>query len=117
MTKQKTLVKLLWIISIVYLISCKKEAGLGGKSSITGKVIANYYDNTFTNVLSTASAMNENVYLVFDSSPGYGVKVRTSFDGTYQFTNLQQGKYTIYCYSKDPNSPNGESPVIETVEK
>ncbi len=113
---KRMLIKILGIISIVFLISCQKEAGLGGKSTLTGKIMANYYDNSFTNIQSTEPAMNENVYVVFDNNPGYGTKVRTAFDGTYQITNLQKGKYTIYCYSKDPNTPSGDSPVIEKVE-
>ena len=100
------------------LNSCEKEAGIGGTSSITGKVVVRQYNSNFTTLTEQYYATDEDVYIVYGDDPVYGDKTSTNFDGTYRFEYLRKGKYTIYAYSEDSaNYPTQqEIPVMRQVE-
>ena len=81
--------------------ACKKEAGEGGSSSIKGKVYATYYNKNFSVQASEGYAPDIEVYIIYGDEFSYGERIRTSYNGAYEFKYLQQGKYTIFAYSKD----------------
>jgi hypothetical protein len=83
------------------LLSCKKEEGIGGTSSITGKVVVRQYNSNFSSLIEQYYATDEDVFIIYGDDPVYGDKVTTSFDGTYRFDYLRDGNYTIFAYSKD----------------
>jgi hypothetical protein len=105
-------------VVIMGLNSCEKEAGIGGTSSITGKVVVRQYNSNFTTLTEQYYATDEDVYIVYGDDPVYGDKTSTNFDGTYRFEYLREGRYTIYAYSEDSvNYPSQhEIPVIQEVE-
>ncbi len=117
MKVQKLLLTGTILLSLTFT-ACKKQAGLGGNSAITGKVMVNHYNQNFTILKNQEVAIDEYVYLVFDTMAGYGTRVRTSYDGTFEFTNLRKGKYTVYCYSMDTtkSSSNGYIAVKKDLE-
>ena len=80
---------------------CKKEAGEGGTSSISGKVYARDYNATFTVLQGEYYAPDMYVYIIYGDEKDYGNKIRTSYDGTYEFKYLRPGNYKVYCFSKD----------------
>ena len=94
---------LMAISSIIVLFSygCKKEPGLGGNATIIGKLKTQNYNSDFSILIEEHYTSNEYVYIVFGNSPGYGDRVKTSFDGTFMFEHLLPGEYTVYAYSKD----------------
>ncbi len=93
---------LLYLIGILITFSaCKKEAGEGGSSSIKGKVYAKYYNKNFSVQASENYAPDIDVYIIYGDDFSYGDRIRTSYDGAYEFKYLQKGKYTIFAYSKD----------------
>lgn len=83
------------------LFSCKKEPGVGGNASITGKVITRDYNATFTNLLGVYPSADQYVYIVFGDHVGYDKRIKTDYNGVYRFSYLYPGKYTIYTYSMD----------------
>jgi hypothetical protein len=85
----------------VLLFSCKKEAGEGGTSTITGRVFAKDYNSTFTIFQGAFYAPDLWVYIIYGDQKDYGDRIRTSYDGTYEFRYLRPGTYHIYSYSKD----------------
>ncbi len=89
------------ITAIALAFSCSKEEGFGGNAAIHGVVNLEHYNHDFSILHNTQPAANTYVYLIFGDQPGFGDRVRTSFDGSFQFTNLTGGDYTVYTYSMD----------------
>lgn len=83
------------------LISCSKEAGEGGNSTIYGKVTAWDYNAEFTNLKGIYPAADEEVFIIYGDDFSYSERIRTNYEGIYEFKYLRPGDYTIYVYSKD----------------
>lgn len=81
--------------------SCKKEAGVGGTSSIKGKVFAKYYNKNFTLLADSAYAPDIDVYIIYGNDYTYGERQRTSYDGSYEFKYLEKGTYKVFAYTRD----------------
>ncbi len=98
--------------------SCKKEPGEGGTSSIRGKIIVRDYNVTFTTLNAEYDGANRAVYIIYGENVTYGDRIRTSFDGVFEFNYLRKGDYTIFTYSADSTlqSSSGEVTVIQKVE-
>ena len=98
--------------------SCKKEPGEGGTSSIRGKIMVRDYNVTFTTLNAEYDGANRAVYIIYGEDVTYGDRIRTSFDGVFEFNYLRKGDYTIFTYSADSTlqSPSGEVTVIQKVE-
>lgn len=110
--------KLIPLILVVCLIpACKKDEGIGGKSSITGKIIVRQYNANFTFLQEQFAAPDEDVFIIYGDDPVYGDKVSTNYDGTYRFEFLREGNYSVYAYSEDSaNYPTKHKiPVIRQV--
>ncbi len=88
-------------ILLISFSSCKKESGYGGNSTITGKLKVKVYSRDFSIFKEENDVPNTYVYLIFGNDPSYGDRVKTSYDGTFEFNHLLPGDYTIYAYSKD----------------
>jgi hypothetical protein len=115
---------ILFIFSLL-VYSCKKEEGVGGTSTIKGKVILHDYDASYQNPvpLEIGPVANEDVYIIYGSDGTvYNDDFKTSFDGTYEFKFLQKGKYKLFAYSKDSsgasigNPSNKDIPVFLEIE-
>jgi hypothetical protein len=93
------------LISLVILsmvaFSCKKEEGIGGTSSIKGKVLIRQYNSNFTELIEQYYAPDEDVFIIYGDDEVYGDKVTTNYDGTYEFDYLRDGNYKVFAYSKD----------------
>ncbi len=103
---------------ILVFSSCKSGPGPGGQATITGKVyVKGNWNPTCTLFTDSSSgftpfyAPDADVYLIYGDDPSYGDRVKTAPDGTYQFTFLRKGKYTVYTYSNDCSAPSGKSSV------
>lgn len=113
----KICVLLLFIIS-----SCKKEAGVGGTSSITGKVYARYYNKNFSVLADSAYAPDVDVYIIYGDETTFAERQRTTYDGRFKFKYLEKGSYRIYAYSKDStgaykNFINQYAPDVAIIEE
>jgi hypothetical protein len=97
--------KIFILISLVIIIfpiaSCKKDAGKGGNSTIFGKVYVKKYNDTFTILQEEYYGTYIYVMIIYGNDRDYGDRVRTNYDGTYEFKYLRPGHYRVYAYSKD----------------
>jgi hypothetical protein len=96
------------------LVSCTKEEGKGGDASISGRIFARKYNSTFTQFISSYFVADEYVYIIYGDDLSYGERVKTGYDGVFEFKYLYPGDYRIYVYSKDSlrQSPTGSVAVI-----
>ena len=86
---------------LILQFSCKKEAGEGGMASITGKLIIEDYDNSFTILRAVYPAKGEMVFIMYGDEKGVSDNTRTSYDGTFEFKYLRKGNYKVFAVSKD----------------
>ncbi|MCX6244397.1 MAG: hypothetical protein NTU98_06790 [Bacteroidetes bacterium] len=98
---KKILTPVLLLLLCAVLFSCKKEPGPGGKSTIYGKVFCKDYNATFTVLEQEYYAPETWVYIIYGDDRDYGDRVRTNYDGTYEFRYMRPGSYHVYAYSKD----------------
>lgn len=110
-------IKLILFLSFALLVvsSCSKEAGEGGNSTITGYVHVTDYNATFLIVQGEYPGANEYVYIIYGDDVSYGDRIRTTYDGRFEFKYLREGKYKIYVYSED-TTLSGNSVVIQDAE-
>ncbi|HTF80517.1 MAG TPA: hypothetical protein VL947_02290, partial [Cytophagales bacterium] len=73
-----------------------------GKFSITGKLFANFYNRNYTIKTSSGYLMDEDIYLIKDGSDPLVYEKETSMpDGSFVFSELSAGNYTVYAVSQD----------------
>lgn len=96
---------ILFCVSL-FLITCKKYAGDGGNSSISGNVMKDIrviLANSAT-YQRTVPGADRNVFIIYGDHTSPDDNVDTNYDGEFEFRYLRPGKYTIYVYSKDTNA-------------
>lgn len=107
------------LVILLALFACEKGPGEGGMATIGGKVIIEDYNFDFTILRDTYPAQEYEVYLIYGDDDFYGDRVRTSYDGYFEFSYLREGDYTIFVYSKDKtldyNTTSQMIPVIREV--
>lgn len=99
--------------------SCKKPAGEGGNSSIRGKLITEEWNKTFTVKNFEYPGADEYVYIIYGDDISYGDRIKTSYDGAFEFKYLRPGKYKVYAYSQQYQTSSNQSPftpVLKEVE-
>lgn len=92
-----------------------------GSATISGTIMLINYKNTTTfpnlEIKDTSPAQEQEVYLVYGEHQYYDERIRTGYDGYFEFRNLIPGKYEVYTYSEDVDGGGtADIPVIETVE-
>lgn len=98
------------LVFLLVLSSCKKEAGVGGKASIKGFVWYKEYNSNFSTLQLEHEGYDEYVYIIYGDEVSYGDRIKTSYDGRFEFKYLRPGKYKVYCYSKDPTDKDNLKP-------
>ncbi len=76
-----------------------KEDKTYGKNVLRGKLHVTDYDNSFTFIEGAYYGMDEDVYLIKEGDSSYTDKVKTNYNGLYEFKGLRDGKYEVYAYS------------------
>lgn len=114
---KKTRIAALLLLFVIVSFSCSKNAGEGGNSSIYGKIITYNYNAEFTHLKGIYPAADEDVFIIYGGDRSFSDRIRTNYDGVYEFKFLRPGDYTVYAYSKDSTLtlPSGMYPVIRTV--
>lgn len=84
-----------------FALSCSKEAGDGGNSTIYGKIIAYDYNAEFTELKGIYPAADVDVFIIYGSDHSYSQRIRSNYNGVYEFKYLRPGDYSVYVYSKD----------------
>ena len=108
------------IILAITILSCKKEAGEGGNSTITGKIWVRDYISNFTALNGEHAGSDLEVYIIYGNDATYGNRIKSGPDGVFEFKYLREGDYKLYVYSKDstgtvgppysPSNPNLNAP-------
>ena len=98
--KKKNLAFVIICLALVG-ISCEKNAGKGGTSTIKGVVITQEWNGDLTIPLGEYPAKQEDVYIIYGGDEIYGDRFDTDYNGWYEFNYLQEGRYRIFVYSKD----------------
>lgn len=111
--------KYIFIISLltITLISCSKEAGEGGRSSITGTVHMTDVNDITGVVQAEYNVPDYDVYIIYgDENNVYDDDMKTNYDGTFEFKNLRKGSYRIYVYTQDLTEPSLVTTVFKSAE-
>ena len=97
---------------IIFLSSCEKTPGEGGRASIIGHVEVetrtmlweplSLPDSVPWPVLPSADT---EVFIVYGDNTGPDDRVFTNPDGDFSFDWLRKGNYTLYVYSEDTIEP------------
>jgi hypothetical protein len=92
-------------------VGCQKDPGRGGRAMIRGKVMveARLVLTNPNSFLYEAPAMDQEVYIKYGDNIGPDDRIRTNFDGEYEFPYMRPGNYTIWTYSRDTLSTSGNS--------
>jgi len=85
----------------IFTSSCKKEPGAGGNSSIKGNVSVRQYNASTGSFDKTLTGADEDVYIIYGDEVGYGDRLRSDYEGDFEFKYLRRGKYKVYLYSID----------------
>jgi hypothetical protein len=72
-----------------------------GKYAIRGKIYVDDYDAGFNFIEGSYYGMDEDVYLIQEGDSSYTDKVKTNYNGMYEFKGLRSGKYQVYVYSEE----------------
>ena len=100
--------------------SCKKVEGEGGSSKIVGKVTVNNYNVGGSILEGTYPGADEDVYIIYgEGNTYYNDRIKTSYDGTFEFPYLQPGTYTVYVYEDvlpEPSNADNKQVVLLTTE-
>ena len=111
--------KLFLLLSAFVLLSlsCKKQEGKGGDASISGSIAVKHYNSTFTEFISEYPGRDTYVYLIYGDDISYGQRIKTNFEGQFEFKYLYKGNYTVYLYSLDSTltSADGSIAVVREV--
>jgi hypothetical protein len=102
------------LLGLLFLLgACHKEAGEGGKSIIKGKVFVQDYNTNGTILISEYYGPDIDVYIIYGADNTYfNDRIRTSYDGSFEFPYLAKGKYRVFAYEKCLTCPSGVKEVI-----
>lgn len=89
---------------VVFLGSCKKGAGEGGRASITGKIYTVNYDSQMLNPKDSGYLGGQKVYIIYGDETAVGESQDSNHEGAFEFIYLRKGKYKVYVYSKVANT-------------
>lgn len=110
---------LLFSAMILVSFGCSQDEGYGGSAHIKGKIMVNYYNEDFSQLLSDkpVPATDEDVYLIFGKDSVIGDKTTTSNTGNFEYNYLWPGNYKLYFYSDDTTSSLPKKvPVVKEIE-
>ena len=81
-----------------------------GFASIKGAItLTNYSGSTIKDI---SAAQEQEVYLTYNNHEFYDERIRTGYDGSFEFKNLILGDYLIYVYSEDVVTGGTEKDVV-----
>lgn len=105
------------ILLLITFTACKKQEGSGGDASIYGKIHVKHYNSTFTQFISEYPGSDLYVYIIYGDDISYGQRLKTNYNGEFEFKYLYKGDYKVYTYSLDStlNDPSDKIAVVKDV--
>ncbi|MFC2089224.1 hypothetical protein ACFLT1_00500 [Bacteroidota bacterium] len=90
-----------------------------GNAHISGTIrLVNYRNSSqypFLEVKDTSYAQDYEVYLVYGDHEYYDERIRTSYNGYFEFDQLIQGDYKVFTYSEDITGATENITIIKEV--
>jgi len=103
--KNNILIFILFILlcsSCIFISSCNKEPGKGGNSSIKGNIWQKDCGDKFNDTIPYEHAGADiDVYIIYGNEVSYGDRIKTDYEGDFEFKYLRKGSYKVYFYSVD----------------
>ncbi len=88
-----------------------------GSGKLSGVVkLINYKNDTFypfLDVKDITFAQEQEVYLVYGDHEFYDERIRTNFDGYFEFDNLIPGDYSVFVYSEDITGGSQDIEIVK----
>lgn len=88
-----------------------------GSAKLTGVVKVINYKNTtsypFLEVKDVTFAQELEVYLIYGDHEYYDDRIRTNYDGVFEFKDLIPGDYTVFVYSEDITGGTEDIAIIK----
>lgn len=112
---------MLFLVVIIFFTACKKKPGIGGDAEIKGHIHVQHFNTTFTQFISEYEGADVYVYLVAGNDQTYLKRIKSDYNGDFEFKYLYRGDYTVYCYSIDSTFSNHQStssgfvPVLQKI--
>ena len=106
---------LLLLLPLPLFHSCSKSAGEGGNSSIKGHVWVKDINSTFQ-IQAQYDGYDEDVFIIYGDDISFSERIRSSYEGVFEFKYLRPGKYKIFMYSEDSVAP-ASNPNVVTILK
>lgn len=79
------------------------------------------YDASTNTFSKKYPAADLDVYIIYGNDVSYGDRIRTDYEGDFEFRYMRKGSYTIYFYSTDtvaflgpPSNPKAPKIAITT---
>ncbi|MCC6385277.1 MAG: hypothetical protein LC117_08750 [Bacteroidia bacterium] len=92
---------LIIVVTLFFLSACRKGPGEGGTSSIQGYLHVKDYNASQVILFGEYPGVDEWVYIIYGNDISYGDRVRTNYEGKFEFNYLRNGDYRVYAYSDD----------------
>lgn len=111
--------KLLFIIPLITILSCKKTAGEGGKAKITGKIWVEDWDKNFLVKQFEYAGSDVDVYIIYGDHLSEDDKVAANANGEFEFKYLRKGKYKVYVFSDKKQTTTSQNPqeaIVKEIE-
>ena len=90
-----------------------------GSAKIYGVIQLINYKNTseypFLEVKDTSFAQEQEVYLIYNNHNYYDERIRTSYNGYFEFGNLIPGEYEVFTYSEDVQGGTEDITISKTI--
>ena len=99
----------------VVMVACNKVEGEGGTSTIIGTVTTKNFNGS-GDLLGTYPGADEDVFIVYGiDGTSYDDKTSTSYDGSFKFSYLTPGEYTVFIYSDCETCASGQEEIKKTI--
>lgn len=106
---------LICLFLFAILSSCSKDEGYGGLATIKGKVYGKDYNSNGA-LVAQGYVGDFRVYISQHDNPSYFDKIDTSYDGSYKFQFLHEGKYDVWVFGDCDSCSWDQVYAIQTVE-
>ena len=114
---QKIVSLSLILVAFFFFNSCKKIEGQGGSSTIKGVINVKKY-SVVGSLVAEYPGAEVDVYIIYgEGNTFYNDRIKTSYDGSFEFNYLEEGDYTVFVYEDNNdiiNYPGGSSAVLVT---
>jgi hypothetical protein len=119
-SKNISIVKGSSVIADTLFVKNKRDID-DGSATIKGRIYVYNFKSDGVTLSSEYWGQDIEVYLIYGEGSAYHIRVRTSYDGTFEFPNLIKGKYKIFVYTAhrnidgDLDGLDEDTPIFKTV--